>query len=385
MKKKRPVVLLLGTILLLCYIHSAFAQRGREILYAGTFSVRGGEGIYVYEFKRKKGTLKHLQTIKTLESPSFITVHPSGKFLYSVNRGVVADHKKAGSVSAYAIDGATGMLTTLNHRPAYGNGPCHISTDHTGKLAFISNYNEGNLVVFSIAEDGSLGEATDSIRMSGSGINKQRQDKAHVHSATPSPDNRFLLVADLGTDRIYSYAINLTTGKLTPAQQPYVEVKPGAGPRHLSFQPGSAYVYVAEELTSTVGVLSYDRETGALKVIQDQILSLPVNFTAANTSADIHTDPSGKYVMMSNRGHQSLALYQIKPGGTLALRETMNTKGEKPRNFLIDRKNKYVFVAHQDTDNIVVFRWDAKKGKLTDTGFQLKVPSPVCLQMLTLD
>jgi 6-phosphogluconolactonase len=373
------------TVSMLCLLITAFAQRGKEIVYAGTFSVRGSEGIYVYELKRKKGTLELLQALKTLESPSFIAIHPSGRFLYSVNRGVVQERKNSGSVSAYAIDPVTGMLTLVNHQSSYGNGPCHISIDRTGKLAFVSNYNEGNLVVFPLGDDGAVGTPSDSIRYSGRGPHEARQEKPHIHSATVSSDNRFLIVADLGTDRVYSYAIDLAAKRLTPAQKPYAEVKPGSGPRHFTFHPNGLHAYLAEELTSTVCAFSYNRATGALEIIQDEVISLPVDFSGDNTSADIHTDPSGKYLFMSNRGHESLALYAIAPDGTIRLKETENTRGKKPRNFLVDHKNQFVFVAHQDTDNIVVFKWDAKKGKITYSGNEVKVPSPVCLQMLRLE
>ena len=350
----------------------------------GTYSVRGSEGIYVYEFTRSKGTFELVQAVKTLESPGFLTLHPSGKFLYSVNGGAMPGEKKPGSVSAYTIDQSSGKLLLINHQPSYGTGPCHVTTDHTGKLIIVSNYREGNLTVFPVREDGSVGTISDSIRFTGSSVDKQRQEKAHVHSATVSPDNRFVLVANLGSDKVYSFAINLADGKLNPAKKPFAEVKPGAGPRHLTFDPKGNFVYLAEELTSSVATFSYNKETGALSLLQDLVASLPADFSGANTSADIHTDASGKYLFMSNRGHQSLAIYTIDSNGRITFKHSEPTQGEKPRNFLVDPKNEYVFVAHQDTDNVVVFKWDAKKGKLTSTGVQVKVPSAICLKMLQL-
>jgi 6-phosphogluconolactonase len=376
------------TLLFLCLFIvtiSGHAQTSKEIVYVGTFSVRGSEGIYVYDFERSTGAFRLIQAMRTLESPTFLTVHPSGKFLYSVNRGRVSSHKNSGSVSAYSIDKESGKLTLLNHKPSYGNGPCHISTDQTGKLVFISNYAEGNLVVFPLSSDGSLGECADSIRFTGKGIHKERQDKPHIHSATPSPDNRFLFVTDLGMDRIYSFKIDLHSGHLTPAQRPYTEVKPGSGPRHFTFHPDGKHAYLAEELTSSVASFSYQKKTGTLDLIEDQVVALPADFKGTNTSADIHTDASGKFLMMSNRGHESISLYAIEKNGKIKLQETVNTGGGKPRNFLVDKKNEFVFVAHQDTDNIVLFKWQAKKGKLTSTGLQVKVPSPVCLKMTTIN
>ena len=372
-------------LFLIFVIISVQAQAPKEILYVGTFSVRGSEGIYVYAFDRSESAFRLVQAVSTLESPSFLTLHPSGKFLYSVNRGPVPGHKNSGSVSAWSIDQTSGELTLINHKPSYGNGPCHISTDHTGKVVFVSNYTEGNLIVFPLSSDGSLGACTDSVRFTGKGIHKERQDQAHIHSATPSPDNRFLFVADLGTDRIYAFENNVHTSRLTRAQIPYTEVRPGSGPRHFTFHPDGAYAYLAEELTSSVASFLYQKETGRLELIEDQVVALPSDFTGVNASADIHTDRYGKYLMMSNRGHESISLYAIEKDGKLKFQKNVSTEGEKPRNFLVDKKNEFVFVANQDTDNIAIFKWEPENGQLTSTGRHLNVPSPVCLKMLVID
>jgi 6-phosphogluconolactonase len=364
-------------------IAQVHAQTGKEILYVGTYSVRESQGIYVYEFDRKGGTFNQVQAITAKKNPNFLAIHPSGKFLYSVNGEAVEEFPNAGSVSAYAID-KTGKLTALNSKSAYGRGPCHIAIDQTGKWAFVSNYGEGNISVLSIQADGSLGALTDSIRFYGKSVNQQRQDKPHAHSATVSPDNRFLLVADLGTDKVYSYEIDLLHGKLKPASKPVVSVAPGSGPRHLTFDPSGKYVYLAEELTSTVGVFSYDKKTGGLTIIQDGVKSLPADFTGTNTSADIHTDPKGKYLYMSNRGHNSLAIFSINAKGLLTLMGQQETMGRVPRNFMVDEKNEYVLAANQESDNIVIFKQDQQSGKLAATGVEIKVPSPVCLKMLVL-
>ena len=309
---KKIILVFIGFLL----FKSSFAQQAHEIMYVGTYAERGSEGIYVYGFERDKGILHPLQTVNTLASPTFLAIHPSGNYMYSVNRAPVDDsHKNSGSVSAYAID-KTGRLTLLNHKPSFGMGPCHISIDQTGMQAFISNYVAGNLLVFSINGDGSLGGLLDSVRFSGKSSHPERQTKPYIHSATLSPDNRFVMVADLGTDRIYSYALS-STGKITPAQKPFVEVKPGSGPRHFTFHPNGQYAYVVEELTSTVCVLRYDQKTGALEVIEDNVKALPDTFTGTNTSADIHTDSKGKYLFMSNRGNESLSIFSIAANGKM--------------------------------------------------------------------
>ncbi|GAB3507213.1 lactonase family protein [Spirosoma knui] len=358
---------------------STTAQSRKEIMYIGTYSVRGSEGIYVFEFDRKAGTMQQLQSISGLKSPSFLAIHPSGRFLYSVNEGQTSGPGRAGAVSAYAIDKATGKLNFLNSQSSLGNGPCHISIDQTGKTAFVANYGGGSLAVLPVNADGTLGTPTDSVQNSGTGPNKQRQEKAHVHSATVAPDNRFVYVADLGTDKLHIFEPDLKASKVKPAQTPYVTVKPGSGPRHFTFHPNGKYAYLVEELTSSVAVFSRNAKTGALTVLDDGVQTLPADFTGQNTSADIHIDPSGKFLYQSNRGHNALTIFAIGNDGRLTKVGDQPTEGKTPRNFLIDPKGEYVFVANQDTDNITLFKRDAKTGKLTYTGQSVKVPSPVCV------
>jgi len=359
-------------------------QRQREYLYVGTYAVRGSEGIYVYEFDREKNLFTLVQTVKTPESPTFIAVHPSGKFLYAVNRGSIPEKPNHGSVSAFRIDPLTGQLTGINHRTSFGRDPCHISTDRSGKLAFVCNYNGGNIVVFPIGSDGTLGPCTDSVAFSGSSVHPSRQEGPHPHSSFASPDNRFLLVADLGTDRVYSFSINSRDQKITPGKKPFVTVAAGAGPRHFTFHPAAKYLYLAEELTSTVAVFSYAIKSGELKLVKDRVKSLPDDFGGSNTAADIHTDAKGKYLFMSNRGHQSVAVFDIVNERNPVLKSTIPVAGEKPRNFLVDADNEFLLVANQDTDNIVMFLFDEKNGTLKETAVEIKTPSPVCLKMLKI-
>ncbi|HYC84216.1 MAG TPA: lactonase family protein [Chryseosolibacter sp.] len=360
----------------------AFGQR--EILYVGTYSVRGSQGIYVYEFDRKSATFNLLQTVSTPTSPTFVTIHPSGKYLYSVNRGGMPGKTNFGSVSSFSIDQSSGMLTLINQQSSLGRDPSHISTDRSGRLAFITNYNEANLVVYRIASDGSLGIMSDSVQFTGSSIDPSRQQSPHPHFSMPSPDNNFLLLTDLGTDKIHSFTIDPLEGKIRPSQQKFVTVHPGSGPRHLAFDPDGRHVYVAEELSSTVAAFSFAKKTGELVLLEDTVRSLPADFTGDNTAADIHTDASGKYLFMSNRGHESISVFEVSKSGDLRLKNTVNVKGQKPRNFLVDGKNQFLLVANQDTDNIVMFRLDSSKGILEETPVQIRMPSPACLKMLSL-
>lgn len=367
------------TVLLLHLGAAARAQNGREIMYVGTYSVRGSKGIYVFEFDRTAGTLKPVQTIFNGKGPSFLAIHPSRKYLYSVNEAIEAGPSKAGAVSAYAINGTTGELTFLNGQPSLGNGPCYVSVDQTGKTAFVANYGGGSLAVLPIKADGSLGAATDSLQNAGSGPNVKRQESAHVHSATVAPDNRFVYVADLGTDKLHILEIDTNKSTVKAAQTPYVSVKPGSGPRHMAFHPNGKYAYLVEELTSSVAVFSRNAKTGALTLLTDGVRTLPSDFTDENTSADIHIDPSGKFLYQSNRGRNALAIFAIGTDGKLTYLGDEPTRGKTPRNFMIDPKGDFIFVTHQDSDNITIFRRNKQTGKLTYTGQSVSVPAPVCI------
>ncbi|MDH4092291.1 MAG: lactonase family protein [Cyclobacteriaceae bacterium] len=377
---KRSLLVLMAIL----FVHALQAQPSNEILYVGTFSVRGSEGIYAFSFDRVKRTLKLLQKVPSLESPSYLAIHPTGKFLYSVNRGKADVTDNGGSVSAYGIDPKSGKLSGLNHRPSYGDGPCYISVDKTGEYIFIANYSEGNLVVLPLFDDGIIGNPSDAKKYVGNSINPARQAGPHIHSAVISPDNKFLYASDLGTDKIYIYEFNSSNGTLTPAKTPEVSVNPGSGPRHFTFHPSGKFAFLAEELTSSVCSFSVNKLTGALTIIQDTVKSLPESFKATNTSADIHTDTKGKYLYLSNRGLNSVSIFSISPTGKISLIGQQPSGGKTPRNFLIDPKGEFIFVANQDSDSIVMFRINPKTGKLIAVGKPVKVPSPVCLKLLTL-
>ncbi|HYF67754.1 MAG TPA: lactonase family protein [Ohtaekwangia sp.] len=374
----KTLILVCGLLLPLI----SFAQK--EILYVGTYSIRESKGIYVFEVNRAKGTLKLIQTIHDLASPTYLEVHPSGKYLYAVNRGGIDGDVNTGSASSFTINQKTGKLTFLNHVSSYGKEPCHISLDRTGDLAFISNYEEGNFVVLQILQDGSLGALSDAKKYNGSSVNKFRQNDPHIHSAIVSRDNRYVYVSDLGTDKIYTYAIDAKNGKITSTDKGVVKVAPGSGPRHFTIHPNGKTAYSSEELTSTVGVFEINPTTGNLKIIQDTVRSLPLLFREVNTSADIHTDPTGKFLYLSNRGHNALSIFSIAPDGKIKLTGHEKTRGETPRNFLVDKKGRYIWVANQNTDNISIFRINPKTGLLTYISQQSKIPSPVCIKQLVL-
>lgn len=366
-------------LVVLALLFSTACRAQKSLVYAGTYSQRGSQGIYVFQFDRTKGALKLLQTVPGLESPTFITIERSGRFLYSVNRGRADISDKGGSVSAYAIDPGSGHLSGLNNRSSYGDSPCFISVDNTSKHAFICNYLGGNMLVLPIFKDGLLGVPSDSKKYSGSSVHADRQSEPHVHAAYPSADNRFLYVTDLGTDKIYVYKFDPSTGRLSAADEPELAVHPGSGPRHMAFHRNGKVAYLVEELTSTVAVLGVNSETGALTMLQDTIRALPDSFAGTNTSADIHLHPNGKYLYMSNRGHNSISVFAVSSDGSLSLAAVEDSGGKTPRNFMIDPKGEFMLVANQDSDNIVVLRIDPKTGRLKAVGKPVSIPAPACV------
>lgn len=352
------------------------SEKRKEILYVGTFSLRDSQGIYVYEFNRDSMIFRLLQTIPELTDPSFLEVHPSGKYVYTCSRENI--------LYSYAVNPQDGTLSLINQVPIYGSGPCHVNFDREGKWAYIANYSSGSMLAYPVLDDGSAGDTLQTFRYYGNSVNEDRQDKSHVHSVMASPDNRHVYVADLGTDKLMSYNLNPVSGWLSPTEAGWTPASPGAGPRHFTFHPSAPYVYVAEELSSSTSVFLRDSETGTLSEVQ-RISTMPEDFNEENSVADIHTDPDGHHLYVSNRGHNSLVIYSINSeNGKLETLGYEPTMGGHPRNFMVDPDGEFVLVANRDSDNVVVFSRDPEEGSLTFTGTRLAIPAPVCLKWLKL-
>ncbi len=368
--KKQLITLYLSMFIL----SNLFSQTNSiKTLLVGTYTSKGSDGIYVYKFNTQTGDFQAVSHTKGIKNPSFLTISPNGKNVYSVN-----ENDNFGGISAFAFNKKNGKLTLLNSSTANGDHTCHLEINADDQHLAIGNYTGGNLGLFKLNADGSLKMNPQMIEHQGSSINKDRQEKAHVHSVNWAPNQKDLFVPDLGLDKIMHYV--LKNGKLETGVPAYTEVEKGSGPRHFTFHPNGKFAYVIQELSSQITGFNY--KNGSLEKIET-ISTLPNNYTEKSYCADIHISPDGKFLYGSNRGHNSLAVFAInEKDGTLKLVEIVPINGNWPRNFMIDPSGNFALVANEKSDNITIFKRDKITGKLTATGKEIKVSMPVCLKMI---
>ena len=346
-------------------------------VYFGTYTGGdgGSQGIYRSVLDPETGVITAPMLVAETKNPSFLEIHPNGRFLYAVS-----ESGGAGSVSAYAIDGETGGLAFLNKQSSRGSGPCHVNVDHAGRNVLVANYGSGSAAVIPIRPDGSLAEPSGFAQHSGSSVNAGRQQGPHAHSINVSPDDRFVFVADLGIDKVMIYRLDVETGTIVANRPAFVELKAGAGPRHFAFHPDGQRAYVINELDCTITAFAYDAATGALTETQT-VPTLPEGFDGRNTCAEVRVHPSGMLLYGSNRGHDSIVVYRIDAaGGALTFVEHEMAGIKTPRNFNIDPTGAFCLVANQGSDSIVVFRIDGSTGSLEPTGNKIAVGRPVCIR-----
>ena len=359
---------------------------GKYLFYVGTYTEEGSKskGIYAFRYDAATSEITPLGLAAETTNPSWVTLHPNGRFLYAVNE--VGNYKgpNSGGVSAFSVDRTTGKLTFLNEVASRGADPCYVTVDRSGKYVLVANYTGGSIAAFPILADGKLGEASAFVQHTGKGTNPERQEGPHAHSIDLSPDNRFAMVDDLGLDELLVYKFDSRKGSLTPNDPPFAKLDAGAGPRHFVLRPDGKFAYVIAEMGHTVTVFSNDASGGKLQPIQT-ITTLPKDFNGRNDDAEIRIHPSGKFLYASNRGDDSIAIYAIdETKGTLTQVAITHTGGKEPRNFEIDPTGTLLFAANQKSDTIVVFRVDQKTGQLTPTGKVLEVGSPVSLKFLAV-
>jgi 6-phosphogluconolactonase len=367
-------------IFVLCFSALTIAKdQGKTyLMYVGTYTTGQSKGIYVYRYNSASGQVTSLGLAAETANPSFLAVAPNGKFLYAVNELQNYKGEKSGAVTAFGIDQKTGKLTRLNEVASRGEDPCYISLDKTGKYVLVANYTSGNIAVFPVQKDGSLGEASSFVQHHGSGPNRERQGGPHAHWIETTADNRFAVVADLGLDKLLVYRFDSANGSLTPNNPAAADLPPGEGPRHVAFSADQKFAYSVNELKSSVTGFSFDAANGVLKPLQT-VSTLPKDFSGANDAAEMHIHPNGKFLYASNRGHDSIAELSIdKNNGRLTLVNNFSTQGKTPRNFELDPGGSHLLVANQDTGNIVVFRIDPTTGRPAPiSGPEIKVPAPV--------
>jgi 6-phosphogluconolactonase len=380
----KPYIRSLFAALLFSLLLTASAGAKDFWVYVGTYTGKASKGIYVARLDAATGKLSVPELAAELTSPSFLAVSPDGKFLYAVSEISTFDGKKAGGVSAFALDRATGKLTALNQKSSGGPGPCHVSVDATGRVVLVANYGGGSVQSLPVNKDGSLGDGGTFIQHTGSSVDKGRQEGPHGHCIVPDPRDRFALACDLGLDKVMIYKLDPEKGTLTANEPAFGTVPPGSGARHIAFRPDGKFAYVINEMLCTVTTFAYDGKRGALETV-DTVSTLPSGeaMQRSFSTAEIEVHPTGKWVYGSNRGHDTIAVFEVdEKSGKLTAAQHVPTKGKIPRSFGIDPTGRWLLAANQNSGSVVAFAIDPKLGKLTATGEELQVGSPVCVKFV---
>jgi 6-phosphogluconolactonase len=346
-----------------------------RIAFVGTYTDIRNEGCdtneTLYYFRlRDDGSLEQLGTAAAGENPSFLAIHPNGSHLYAVNE------TENGTVTAFAIDQTSGAISRVNRRTSGASGPCHCTVDSAGDYLFVAHYTGGAVSVLPIRDDGGVDDPVTIVTHEGSSIHPQRQTQAHPHSIRLGSNDQFAYVPDLGTDEVVVYEHN--DGALHRIEE--VSVHDGAGPRHLAFHPEESIGFLINELDSTLSVFERHESTGSLTHL-DTVDTLPDQFTGENIAADVHVHPSGQWVYSSNRGHNSVAVFEFEQNELRLVRHE-STQGEWPRNFALDPAGRFLYAENQHTNDIVSFRLDETTGMLTSVEAVTEIPQPACMKIL---
>lgn len=364
----------------------AAEENGPYWVYFGTYTGGKSRGIYRSRFDPKTGALSEAELAAEVTNPSFLAVHPTRKFLYAVGEVSNINGKKAGGVHAFALDSKTGALTKLNAKDSGGAGPCHLTVDATGKCVVVANYGGGSCGSLKIEADGSLGEMVSFHQHQGKSVNPARQQGPHAHSANIDAANRYCVVADLGLDQLLVFQVDPEAGKLIPNQPPFYATPPGSGPRHFAFHPNGKFAYACGELDMTIIALKYDAASGSfapVNVAPTLPKDTPDAIRAKSSTAEVVVHPSGQYAFVSNRGHNSIAIFKLD-AETGAATPAGHVTGDiqTPRNFNLDPTGRWILVGNQDGDSVTVFGWDNEQGVSKRTNNKIVVGRPVCVRFV---
>lgn len=373
------------TVVFLTFLFTGCTPRDQGFLvYVGTYTGKGSEGIQVYRFNATDGELTPLGLAAKTENPSYLVVDAQQKYLYAVNEVGNYEGKNTGAISVFSINNASGALTLRQQVSSLGAAPCHLSLDQSGKYLMVANYSGGNAAVFPIVDNGQLGTATAFIQSRGSSADTVRQTAPHAHAIQPTPDNRFVMITDLGMDKVLTYYFNSETGSLEAPDTSHTSLSPGSGPRHMVLSSSGNFAYIINELTSTVSGFTRDLQTGKMEHRQT-ISILPDDFTGENTAAEIAMSWNGKYLYVSNRGHDSIGIFSIAPDdGSLNSMDWVSSGGKTPRHFEIDPTGKWLLAANQNSDNLILFEIDQHTGRLLSKEQPQSVGSPVCVRFVPI-
>ena len=356
------------------------ADANELTVFISAFAAGDDGAIHAYQLDLETGQLKQVHRTTDVEHPFFMAVSPDDQFLYSIHAPGQFGGKAHEQVAAFRIIGRTGKLKLLNRQSALGSAACYLDVDVTGKTVVVANYTTGSVAAFPVRKDGSLGDSSSFIQHKGSSVDTARQEGPHAHCIVVSPDNRFVYAADLGLDQILGYRLEATRAKLSPNRQPFVRTLPGAGPRHLTFDPSGQHVYVINELDNSVTLFDYNSSSGVL-IEQQTISTLPEDFDGKSYCADLKITPSGRFLYGTNRGHDSIAAYRVGDDGRLTLSEIQPSLGKGPQNLAITPGGKLLLCANMPGNRVVVFRIDPKTGDLTRFGQPVSMPSPSCIMI----
>ena len=370
MKRISLLIVLIASVLIV------FGQNtAKQKFYVGTFTSEGAKGIYLCEFDSENGEIDLKQTFMGIDNPNFLKISPDKKYLYVVNRAPKVIESTGGYISAYEI-GRNGTLKFLNKQLSHGDDPCHIDVSPDGKFVALANYGGGTTALYPVAENGSLLPASSVIVNEGSSIDKSRQTKPYAHSIKFSPFENKIFSADLGTDQLNIF--ELEGNKLIQNGQKFVKLQPGAGPRHFDFHPNGDIIYVISELNSIITTL---KRVGDKWEEVQTVSTLPADFKGKSYCADIHISTDGKYLYGSNRGHNSIAVFEINnETKKLKLLGFVPVEGDWPRNFSLSPTGDFMLVANQKSGNITVFKINKTTGMPEFTGKQIEIPAAVCIE-----
>jgi 6-phosphogluconolactonase len=370
---------------------AALAQGGAAstsgiLVYFGTYTGprSTSKGVYVSRLDLASGALSKPELAAESESPSFLAAHRKGAFLYAVNEIGSFLGKPSGSVTAFAIDRQTGLLTALNQQPSAGGGPAHLTVDKAGRHVLVANYGGGSVAVLPTDPDGRLKPASSVVQHTGASVHPQRQTRPHAHAINLDPENRFAYVPDLGLDKVLIYRFDADKGLLTAAEPPFAVTAPGAGPRHIALAASGRVAWVINEMDCTMQTFARDARTGALTSVQT-LSTLPAGETVKQgySTAEVLLHPSGRFLYGSNRGHDSLTVFAIDPqAGTLTFVQNQPALGRTPRGFGIDPTGAFLVAAHQESDSVAVFRIDRQTGRLTPAGQTIAIGKPVSVEFV---